>query len=327
MKIDLNQTMHTNAQPDVNIIEISDLETLPYKNACITIGNFDGVHLGHQAIINQMVRTASQQARPVLVLTFYPNPTVFFRAQQTPYYLSTPHEKEQQMLALGVDEVITFRFNRDFANLTAEAFLLQLRDKLGLGVLVVGQDFALGKDRAGTIPVLKALGQSHGFEVKTIPQVELAEEGVSSTRIRQMLDAGAVDRAARLLGRLYSVSGDVTHGSDRGSRIGLPTANMDFWPLKKLPAVGVYATRVQLAGQVLKGITNIGYRPTFEAQTEVNIETHILDFDQNIYGQSIALEFVVKLRDEHKFSGVDAFLAQIELDKAKARRIFEDDQT
>ncbi len=327
MNTDLNQTMHTNIQPDVKIIEISNFETLPYTNACITIGNFDGVHLGHQAIINQMVRTASQQARPVLVVTFYPNPTAFFSAQQEPFYLSTPQEKERQMLALGVDRVITFRFNRDFANLTAEAFLLQLRDKLGLGVLVVGQDFALGKDRAGTIPVLEALGRSHGFEVMTITQVELAEEGVSSTRVRQLLDAGAVDRAARLLGRLYSVSGEVTHGSDRGSRIGLPTANMDFWPLKKLPAVGVYATRVRLAGQVHKGITNIGYRPTFEEQTQVNIETHILDFDQNIYGEGISFEFVVKLRDEQKFSGVDTFLAQIELDKAKARRIFEDDQT
>ncbi len=327
MNTGLKHIMDAQFQLDVNSIEFSELETLPYTDACITIGNFDGVHLGHQAIINQMVHTASQQGRPVFVVTFYPNPAAFFNPQQDPFYLSTPHEKERQMMALGVERVITFRFNRDFANLTAEAFLLQLRDKLGLGVLVVGQDFALGKDRAGTIPVLKALGRSHDFFVETIPQVELAEEGVSSTRIRNLLDEGAVKRASRLLGRLYSVSGKVTHGSDRGSRIGLPTANMDFWPLKKLPAVGVYATHVHLAGQVYKGITNVGYRPTFEKQTEVNIETHILDFDRNIYGEDISLAFVDKLRNEQKFSGVDAFLAQIELDKAKARRIFEDDQT
>lgn len=319
--------MNDFAQPDVNIIDFPELTPLPYDDACITIGNFDGVHLGHQAIISRMVQEAKKDNRPVLVVTFYPNPSMFFKQPQRPFYLSTPGEKESQLMGLGVDRVITFRFNREFADLTAEAFLLSLKEKLGLGVLVVGQDFALGKDRQGTIPVLKAIGRAHDFEVETIPQIQTGNEEISSTMIRQLLDIGAVDRVAELLGRPYRVYGEVTHGSDRGARIGLPTANIAHWPEKKLPAVGVYATLVDLHGQTQQGITNVGYRPTFENQNQVNVETHILGFDGNIYGEKIDLAFIQKLRDEQKFSGVDAFLAQIERDKVKAKRIFRHEKT
>jgi len=318
----MQNTMNNIAQVDVKLIDFPSLPTLPYDNACVTIGNFDGVHIGHQAIITRMAREAKKESRTVLVVTFFPNPYLFFTGQTQPFYLSTPYEKELNMLALGVDRVITFRFNQDFANLSAETFLLTLKQKLGLSVLVVGEDFALGKDRQGTIPVLTAIGEEHGFGVKTISQVRLSKQEVSSTLIRKLLDEGTVDRAASLLGRLYRVSGEVIHGSDRGARIGLPTANISYWPQKKLPAVGVYATWVHLKGQVFQGITNIGFRPTFETGSEVNVETHILDFDANIYGEKISLDFVHKLRDERKFSGIDALLAQITLDKAEARRIF-----
>jgi riboflavin kinase/FMN adenylyltransferase len=310
-------------QPDLNIFDFGALIPQSYEDACITIGNFDGVHLGHQAIIKRMVQAASQSTRPLLVVTFYPNPYVFFNHPDQAYYLSTPREKERQLLALGVEQVITFRFDQEFAGLTAEAFLLKLRQSLGLGVLVVGHDFALGANRQGTIPVLKQIGRAHGFVVEIIPQVDLAGKEISSTLIRQYLDQGAVDRAADLLGRPYSVVGEVSHGSDRGARIGLPTANIAHWPHKKLPAVGVYATRVRLQDQDYHGITNVGYRPTFEDQSQVNVETHILDFSEDIYGQRISLEFIKKLRDEQKFSGVDALMAQIERDKAQAKRIFQ----
>jgi riboflavin kinase / FMN adenylyltransferase len=315
--------MDNTLQPDVNIIDFHALEPMPYQDACITIGNFDGVHLGHQAIITRMVREAQTQNHPVLVVTFYPNPFVYFNHQEQPYYLSTPAEKERLLLSLGVERVITLRFNREFANLTAEAFLAELKHKLGLGVLVVGEDFALGKGRQGTIPVLKSIGHDHSFSVEVISRIETAGQEVSSTLVRQALDAGDVEQVANLLGRPYQVAGIVTHGSDRGSKIGLPTANISAWPQKKLPAVGVYATEVYLQGQVYQGLTNIGYRPTFEDQTQVNVETHILDFDGNIYGEKMVLAFIVKLRDEQKFSGIAAFLAQIERDKTKARRIFQ----
>lgn len=315
--------MDNTIQPDLNITDFHALEPMPYRDACITIGNFDGVHLGHQAIITRMVEEAHRHHRPVLVVTFYPNPFVYFNHQEQPYYLSTPAEKERLLLSLGVERVITLRFNREFANLTAETFLAELKHKLGLGVLVVGEDFALGKGRQGTIPVLRAIGRDHSFAVEVISRIVTAGQEVSSTLVRQMLDVGAVDHVANLLGRPYQVAGIVTHGSDRGSKIGLPTANILPWPQKKLPAVGVYATQVHLHDQVYHGITNIGFRPTFEEQAQVNVETHILDFDGNIYGEKMYLAFIEKLRNEQKFSGIAAFLAQIERDKAKARRIFQ----
>ncbi len=317
-------------QPDVNLIDITAWQAMPYQDTCITIGNFDGVHLGHQAIITQMIRAAQENKRPVLVVTFFPNPSVFFKQRtasgegsEAGYYLTSPGEKEHLLLGLGADRVITFRFNQEFANLSAEAFVSELKEKLGLGVLVVGEDFALGKDRQGTIPVLKALGHQYSFSVETISQIKVSDTEISSTMIRRLLEQGAVGKAAEQLGRPYQIPGVVTHGSDRGSKIGLPTANLDFWPQKKLPTVGVYATLVYLQGQVLQGITNIGYRPTFENQEQVNIETHILDFAGDIYGDKMRLAFIEKLRDEQKFSGVDAFLAQIERDKAQAKRIFQ----
>jgi riboflavin kinase/FMN adenylyltransferase len=315
--------MDNTFQPEINIIDFNGLEAMPYQDTCITIGNFDGVHLGHQAIITRMVRQAQTQNRLVLVVTFYPNPYVYFNHQQQPFYLSTPAEKERLLLSLGVEHVVTLRFNREFSNLTAEAFLAELKRKLGLGVLVVGEDFALGKGRQGTIPVLKNIGHQHSFSVEVISRIETAGQEVSSTLVRHKLDAGAVDQVVELLGRPYQVAGVVTHGSDRGRKIGLPTANISPWSQKKLPVVGVYATLVHLNDRVYQGLTNIGFRPTFEDQVGVNVETHILDFDGNIYGEKMVLAFIEKLRDEQKFAGIEALLTQIERDKAKARRIFQ----
>lgn len=312
--------------PIPNIVSFSKLEPLGVDNSCITIGNFDGVHRGHQAIINRMVRNAKSQNRPVIVVTFYPNPADFFNPEVNAFYLSSPQEKASRLLEMGVESVITFKFNQDFANLSPREFLSGLKKKLGLAVLVIGQDFALGKDREGTLPVIKELGRELGYKVEVIRQVNFGDEAISSTNIRQSLDEGDVIRAAELLGRYYSLSGLVTHGSDRGTRIGLPTANMTHWAHKKIPAVGVYATIVDVLGERYKGITNVGYRPTFEDQQRTSIETHILDFDGNIYGERIEIAFLQKIRDEQKFPSVEAFLAQIERDKTTARRIFRDDE-
>lgn len=312
---------------NVEILEFTELSPQPYKNSCITIGNFDGVHRGHQAIIQRMVREADLGKRPVLVVTFFPSPADYFNGEETPYYLSSPQEKEEQLLQLGVDAVIVFKFNRGFANLTPEQFLLGLKENLGLATLVVGHDFALGKHRTGTLPVLRTIGDTLSFDVEVIPPVTNNAEEISSTRIRQDLDAGDVRSAALLLGRPYRINGVVSHGSDRGSRIGLPTANLIPWPKKKLPAIGVYATLMDLKGATYQGITNVGLRPTFETQEQPNIETHLLDFDGNIYGETVSLHFLEKIRDERKFSGVDELLAQIERDKVTASRIFNNDET
>jgi riboflavin kinase/FMN adenylyltransferase len=223
---------------------------------------------------------------------------------------------------LGVDDVITFNFDQDFANLSAQTFLSALRTKLGLRELVVGHDFALGKNRQGTIPVIKEIGQQLSFFVKVIEQIRVDNEDISSTQIRQKLSSGDVAGAAKLLGHWYVVAGKVTHGSDRGSRIGLPTANITHWPKKKLPEVGVYATHSIIDGLEFQGITNVGFRPTFEEQERPNVETHLFDFNRDIYGERIEIQFVQKIREELKFSGVADFLAEIERDKAAARKIF-----
>ena len=308
-----------------NFIEFSELPSLPYKQACITIGNFDGVHLGHQAIISKMVNQANSQGNPLIIVTFFPNPYDFFNPSVKSFYLSTPEERETLLLGLGVDRVVTFKFDQDFANLKPRDFLSELKTKLALRTLVVGEDFALGKNRQGTIPVLREIGNELSFELKVLPSVKLGDKDISSTKVRKRLEEGDVREAAKLLGRYYCVSGIVTHGSDRGSRIGLPTANILHWKKKKLPAIGVYATRVFLRGKEYYGITNVGFRPTFEDQTMPNVETHIFNFDDDIYGEQMKLEFIEKIRDEKKFSGVDAFLAQIEKDKAVAKRIFKDE--
>ncbi len=308
-----------------NIIEFSELPIMPYKKSCITIGNFDGVHLGHQAIILKMVDQANLRGNPLVVITFYPNPYDFFNPNIKSFYLSTLEEKTSLLLNLGVNRVLTFKFDQDFANLDPKSFLTTLKNKLALKTLVVGEDFALGKNRQGTIPVLKEIGKELSFHLKVLPSVQLGDKEISSTKVRKRLDDGDVAGAAKLLGRYYGISGIVTHGSDRGSRIGLPTANIQHWSKKKLPAIGVYATHVYLRGKQYQGITNVGYRPTFEEQSLPNVEAHIFKFDDDIYGEEMKLEFVERIREEKKFSGIDTFLAQIERDKVTAQRIFNDE--
>ncbi len=317
----LNDSVH-----EMNLLNFFQLDTLPYQDSCITIGNFDGVHLGHQAIIKQMLRSAAKQNRPVLVVTFFPNPSVYFQRTDDHLYLTSPLQKRDYLLSFGVDQVLTFKFDRDFAALSPQRFLTYLHQKLSFQKLVVGWDFALGKNRQGTIPVLEAIGQKIGFSVSVLSAVRNKRQVISSTLIRQLLDRGEVDAAANKLGRFYTLHGQIVHGSDRGSSIGLPTANLSHWPLKKLPAVGVYATFATVSGERRPALTNVGLRPTFETQAKPNVETHILGFDGNIYGKPMALEFVKMIRNEKKFSDVESFLKQIEMDKQTAKRIFSDGQ-
>jgi len=305
-----------------NVIDFFELNPMPTERTCITIGNFDGVHLGHQAIIRKMVRHAAGEEQSVIVITFFPDPSDFFSPKREAFYLTEPSEKSRLLRQLGVEQVLTFQFTNQFSQLTAREFISALVEKIGMETLVIGRDFALGKDRQGTLPVIHSLGLELGFSVEVVERIELSQQEVSSTRIRHFLSAGQVYEAAKMLGHPYFISGPVTHGSDRGARIGLPTANIVHWPKKQLPAIGVYATRVLLAEKNYFGITNVGFRPTFEDQNLPNIETHILDFEGDIYGEDLVLYFVQKIRDEQKFSGVDALLAQIERDKSTARKIF-----
>jgi riboflavin kinase / FMN adenylyltransferase len=312
---------------DVGSSGTVDFLTMPplrVADPVLTIGNFDGVHLGHQAVIKALIKKARQKGVPAFVLTFFPDPSDFFSEADWPYYLTTPSEKANLICGLGADRVFTLRFDRAFADLSPEAFLSTLKEKFDLSLLLVGQDFALGKNRQGAFEEIQALSHKLYFDLETMPKVNLHGQVISSTTIRLFLDRGKVNAAAELLGRPYRMDGVVTHGSDRGARIGLPTANLSHWPQKKSPGVGVYVTYAFLGSERLPAVTNVGVRPTFENQAKPNIETHILDFDGNIYGTKMSLAFVCKIRDEQKFSGVDDFLAQIENDKIVARKIFND---
>ena len=301
-----------------------DLKTLPFDDACITIGNFDGVHKGHQAIIAKMVIHSKRSKRQVLVVTFFPNPADYFNPNRNSFYLSTSQEREALLLKNGVDQVITFKFDRDFANLSPESFLSGLKEKLGLSVLVVGYDFALGKNRRGTIDVIKGISHELDFVVEMIEPLNLGDKAISSTLIRNQLDKGDMLSVREMLGRYYAISGIVEHGSNRGAKMGLPTANIVHWTHKKLPAVGVYATQVNVRGEKYWGITNVGFRPTFENQDKPNVETFIMNFEGDVVGENLTIEFVQKIREEQKFNCVEDFLTQIEKDKLTAKRILND---
>jgi riboflavin kinase/FMN adenylyltransferase len=308
------------------VIEFCDLPKFSFTDSFITIGNFDGVHLGHQAIIKKMVSEARSLGSPIIVITFFPNPIDYFHPDIESYYLTTPEEKRALLLDLGVDEVLTLKFNQYFANLPPEEFLSKIKEKTGLKVLVVGENFALGKGRKGTIQVIEAIGEVLGFSLEVIHPVKLDDVAISSTKIRQMLDEGEVKAAAALLGRPYTLTGVVSHGSERGAKIGLPTTNLQHWPKKKQPGVGVYATWAVVRGELFMSMTNVGYRPTFENQPKPNVETHIFDFADNIYGEDLTLQFIQKIRDEQKFGSLQAFNEQIKRDKVLARKILENEE-
>ena len=290
--------------------------------ACLTIGAFDGVHRGHQALIGAMVRQAHATARSAVVLTFYPHPSVVLRGRRPSFYISTPEEKAEYLAELGVDAVITHPFNIEVSQITAADFVDRLIRYARLSELWCGDDFALGYQRQGDVAFLHALGAERGFAVHVVQPVLIDGEVISSTRIRQALRDGAVEQVTRFLGRPFRLPGEVVEGARRGRAIGVPTANLAIGEERAIPAVGVYACRAHHAGGVSPAVTNIGFRPTFNtAEPKLTTETHLLDFSDDLYGSIITLEFIAHLRAEMKFAGVDALVTQIRNDIETARRI------
>ncbi|MFN2144832.1 MAG: bifunctional riboflavin kinase/FAD synthetase [Anaerolineales bacterium] len=300
------------------------LQDILIQNAWLTIGSYDGVHLGHQQIIKQITAGAHQVGAPAVVLTFFPHPSTVLRKAKNAFYLTLPEEKARLLGEMGVDEVITHPFNHEVAETEPEDFIKQLSTHLGIRHLWVGYDFALGKDRRGDVPFLTELGKQFGFEVHVIEAFKLDGEIVSSSRVRKAVEDRDILTANRLLGHPFAVSGTVIPGDGRGATIGIPTANLQIAEERAVPGSGVYACLAEVDGQTYPAVTNIGVRPTFE-ETSVppRIETHILDFSENIYGEEISLAFVDFLRPEQKFSGVDELVTQIKADIEKGREILE----
>jgi riboflavin kinase/FMN adenylyltransferase len=304
---------------------VTSLEALRLTQpACLTIGAFDGVHRGHQALIGEMVGRAHAAGSAAVVVTFYPHPSVVLRGRRPAFYISTPEEKADYLAALNVDAVVTHPFNRDVANVGAADFVARLVEHARLSELWCGADFALGHNRQGGVDFLRAEGARRGFTVNVVEPVLIEGEVISSTRIRQALRDGAVEAAARYLGRPFRLTGQVVEGARRGRAIGIPTANLAVWEERAFPGVGVYACRAESGGSVRPAVVNIGFRPTFDgSEIRPTVEAHLLDFSGDLYGSTLTLDFIARLRPEVKFPGVEALVAQIQRDIAEARKILE----
>ncbi len=291
------------------------------KNAWLTIGVFDGIHRGHQAILNRLTAGAHADGAPAVLLSFDPHPANVLSGRDL-RLLTTPSERADLAASLGVDVVVTEPFTRALAETSAHDFMAGLHQHLGLKHLLIGYDFALGKNREGNAQRLAELGREMGYSVDVVSAIGDESGVISSTEIRKLISVGNVSEAAKLLGRNYNISGPVIHGDGRGRRINIPTANIGYPESKILPPNGIYACWAHVDGQRVMAATNIGFNPTFTPDKRTaNLEAHLLDFDRDIYGQPVTVEFVSRLRDELKYNSVDALVAQIHKDIAETRRI------
>lgn len=298
--------------------------TAPSSTA-LTIGNFDGVHRGHCALLDALVRKAAELGLPPAVLTFEPHPREFFDPANAPTRLATLREKLELLADHGVAITMVARFNAAFASLTADAFVEQVLVRaLRVRHLMIGDDFRYGAKRAGGFHHLQQKGEQFGFAVEAMHTVLLDGERISSSGVRAALAAGDLVEAGRLLGRPYSIDGRVVHGDKRGRQLGFPTANIRV-KHNPLPMTGVFCVEVRRQDgaphEVLRGVANLGLRPTVEG-TRPLLEIHLFDFAGDLYGAHLNVRFVNKLREEMKFSGLDALRAQIALDAAAARAFF-----
>jgi len=292
----------------------------PEHRGCVaTIGNFDGVHLGHQAVIGQLAEMGQELGLPTLVMLFEPQPMEFFKPVQSPARLTRFREKLRALSRYAVDRVLCVKFNDAFASLAPEAFVDILKDRLAVSYLVVGDDFRFGKDRTGDFALLQQQGRKYGFEVVLLHTFHIDGDRVSSTCIRKALDDGDLSTAEKLLGRPYRMCGRVVHGEKLGRTLGIPTANINVHR-DVTPLTGIYVVEVfGLRGEPLAGVASVGTRPTVNG-THCLLEIYIFDFDQEIYGHYLQVDFLHKLRDEERFDSLDEMKAQIyrDIDDAKA---------
>jgi riboflavin kinase/FMN adenylyltransferase len=301
---------------------LSHLE--PFEHGCVlTIGNFDGLHLGHRTVIKKLAERGEALGLPVVAMIFEPQPLEYFLGDNAPSRLMRLREKVIEFAKLPVDNLLIVRFNLHFANCDAEQFIDDiLLKKLNVKHLVIGDDFHFGKARRGTTLMLKEQGLRHGFSVEDTGSYLIDGLRISSTLIRDALSEGDLAQAQKLLGRRYSVCGRVAHGDKRGRAIGYPTANIKMFR-KNTPVNGVFAvTMTGIDGLEFEGVANVGTRPTVDGGSKVILETHLFDFDREIYGRYVEVHFQQKIRDEIRFQSLEQLKAQIEKDVAETKKIF-----
>ncbi|RMF86036.1 MAG: bifunctional riboflavin kinase/FAD synthetase [Nitrospinota bacterium] len=302
------------------IRDIADIPSgLPFP--VLTLGNFDGVHRGHQALLTRVCQRAEEMAGTPMVLTFDPHPLKVLAPEKCPVLITTTSQKMRLLQRYGIAITICLPFTREFANWEAERFVEEiLHRRIGVKEIYVGYDFAFGRGRQGTPALLESLGATAGFAVKILAPVQNGGGVVSSTRIRHLVQRGAVQEASRLLGRPYMLEGEVIPGFRKGTELGFPTANIR--PANELiPANGVYVTETFLQGHWYASITNIGVNPTFQ-RDQRRIEVHLFDFSRQIYGEQVELAFLEKIRDERRFPSVTALVEQIASDVRYAQAFF-----
>ncbi len=297
----------------------------PEHRGCVaTIGNFDGVHLGHQAVFRHLRERGADLGLPTAVVTFEPQPMEFFAPQDAPARLTRMREKLKAIKDAGINRVVLLEFGAKMAAMEAGDFVQELLvDGLGVRYLFVGDDFRFGRERAGDIEMLRQVGHQHAFIVENMNTFLLGEERVSSTRIREALSRGDMRVAEHNLGRPYRICGRVAHGDERGRAIGFPTANLNLHR-RVSPLHGVYAVMVYGLGEPRSGVANIGNRPTVDGDDRHLLEVHLFDFSRNIYGKHLEVEFCKKLRPEQRFESLEQLGQQIKLDVAAAREYFSD---
>ena len=289
----------------------------------LTIGNFDGVHLGHQALLSELRVTAQARGLQTAVVIFEPHPREFFNPQQAPARLTSLREKLELFVALGIDRVHVCRFNAQFAQMGAVDFINALHEKLSARFILIGDDFRFGSGRGGDFALMEKIGAMHGFAVQSVHSVKQDGVRVSSTAVRAALAAGQLRAAQHYLGRHYSISGRVVHGDGMGKKLGFPTANIQL-KHNHPPLSGIYVVNAHAEGLgVLQGVASLGVRPTVKLDGKPVLEVHLFEFLQQIYGKHLRVEFLQKLRDEEKYPDVATLTRQIALDVEHAKKWFE----
>jgi riboflavin kinase/FMN adenylyltransferase len=294
----------------------------PGRDSAVTIGKFDGVHRGHQYIIAGLMERARAEDLAAVAIALYPHPAAVLRPGTPVSYLTSLDERLELLRALGPDRVGILPFTSELAQLSAHDFAALLSEELRLRLLYVGPDFALGRNREGTVGALRKIGLDLGFRVEVADMLAEQGEKVGSSAVRQALAAGEAEEMARLLGRPFSLRGPVVTGARRGVGLGFPTANIAIGLDRALPAFGIYVTRAVIGENQYPSCTNIGIRPTFDGETRVTVETYILDFNDDIYGEQIRIDLLHRLREEIRFESVDDLITQMHKDIDDTREYF-----
>ena len=308
----------------MKIIDRLENISQPFKNAVITIGNFDGVHIGHQALFHEVIEKAAAIDGTSIAMTFEPHPLRVLQKNSLPPLITVYEQKNELIERTGIDVLICIPFTREFASLSAAAFIKDLLvAKIGMRVIVVGKDYTFGRNREGNLSVLKSYASELGYEVIVAEWIKAEREvadRISSTKIRELIMAGEVEPARKMLGRHYQIRGLVVKGRDRGGKLlGIPTANINLQD-ELCPKTGIYAVTVEYNQQLYKGVANIGYSPTFDDH-QFTVEVHLLNFSENIYGQKIRVNFIQRIRNEKKFVGIADLKEQIHQDIKTAHKI------